>query len=84
MDAKCRPRTDFGRMKVARRDHVRRSAARWHPGNRRPAFEPAASAGLPSAEPLIALEIGGDARAYPRVSCCGTKSTTSWAESRSS
>ena len=28
-------------------------------------FEPAASAGLAPAEPVIALEIGGDARAYP-------------------
>lgn len=60
------PRTDFSRMAVTASEITSGGPPRdGIPAIDGPRFEPAASAGLAPAEPVIALEIGGDARAYP-------------------
>lgn len=60
------PRTNFSRMAVAGSEIMSGGPPRdGIPAIDDPRFEPAAGASLPPAEPVIALEIGGDARAYP-------------------
>lgn len=60
------PRTDFSRMAVAASEIFSGGPPRdGIPAIDDPRFEPAADASLAPTEPVIALEIGGDARAYP-------------------